>query len=306
MIIEVTKKLKPRKKEIEFVNFGWLPMLKHVGCAGNGFKPTIGKIIRSLGFLFFFHSFLRPPELKQNHFSEPNDNIYDPTEKNNFSNLIGKAVADFLAKKYYNTKLTQTYEAAMLEKGFPIKGSRPDLLCFTEKAQFSVEAKGFSVNSISENEMKKHKRQSKKGPLSVAFSVASVTYSIYDNIKSNFYDPPGDGEEIDRLLFNSLALKYYSNIFNDPLFDSLPKQIVEYENNSFIKVRLSPFFYDFFPFIYSDDEIYYNKMLPTYSILIDKRIEKFINEGDFLKYEFFGLKSENVYIDKDGLGISKE
>jgi len=77
-------------------------------------------------------------------------------------------------------------------KGYPISGERPDFYCDTLNKQFAVETKGYSAQSVSDTSMKKHKAQSKTGPLNVHFSAANVAYNLYRKPKIKYYDPEGD------------------------------------------------------------------------------------------------------------------
>lgn len=139
----------------------------------------------------------------------------DPTEKNFVSNRIGKALADFCAKKYSGAIYTHCYEDAMSVNGHKIRGERPDFYCDTGSKQFAIEAKGFSRKSISENEMLKHKIQSGTGPISVHFTIASVAYDLYSSPKVKYYDPPNDGVEYDSETNLKLRSNYYTAILRD-------------------------------------------------------------------------------------------
>lgn len=88
-----------------------------------------------------------------NRFSIPYTGIKDLTEKNHFSNIVGKAIADFLSKKIDNSLYTVNYEAAMSLCGHSLLGMRPDLLAFNHDEKFAIEAKGFSRSNISNNDM---------------------------------------------------------------------------------------------------------------------------------------------------------
>jgi hypothetical protein len=75
--------------------------------------------------------------------------LSDPTEKGQFSNLVGKAIADFLSKRIDHSLFTVNYEAAMRLKDISLSISgkqirRPDLPAFVPNATFAIEAKGFS------------------------------------------------------------------------------------------------------------------------------------------------------------------
>lgn len=301
MNITVHKKLNSSKIQTENIEFGWIQLLKHVAVAGSGYRPTISKLLRSLGFLFYYSDFLKQTDLKRNKFSNPPDELYDPTEKNAFSNIIGKAVGDYLAKKLCDARLTQTYESAMLEKNLPIKGKRPDLLCFNRNQQFAVETKGFSASTISSSEMRKHKKQAKSGPLAVSFSIASVTYNIYNRIENNFYDPPEENDIYEVDLYNSMAIKYYGNIFNDPIITNFLDSVTSINNSSFIVMPFYPFFFDFHPYFIN---LYRHFQENKYSLIIDNNLRNHLENNNFSDYYFDGIKNDSIYVDRDGIGVS--
>ncbi len=137
---------------------------------------------------------------------------HDPTERNYLSNRLGKAIADYLCKDIYKAKYTHSYEGAMYAAGHPLIGERPDFYCDTGTQTFAVEAKGFTVTSVSDNKMMEHKAQSTSGPLLVNFSVASVAYDLYRNPKVKFYDPPSDDARYDKNLNLMLRTTYYRSI----------------------------------------------------------------------------------------------
>lgn len=151
---------------------------------------------------------------------------HDPTERNYLSNRLGKALADYLCKDVYKAKYTHSYEGAMSAAGYQIIGERPDFYCDTGTQTFSVEAKGFTVTSVSDNKMNKHKTQSTSGPLLVNFSVASVAYDLYRSPKVKFYDPPLDDAEYNEDLNLELRAMYYGAILefieNSGWFEAKP------------------------------------------------------------------------------------
>ena len=101
-------------------------LVKHMAIAGQKYAPKIHKILKTIGMFFQFSYYMQSNSLKNDKFSLPPNHLYDPTEKGQFSNIVGKAIADFLAKKIDNAIHTVNYEAAMKMKGIPNTGSRPD------------------------------------------------------------------------------------------------------------------------------------------------------------------------------------
>ena len=180
-----------------------------MGIAGMGYTPCLSKIRRIIGIFLHYWDYFK--DFSQNRFSKPP--IFDPTEKSQFSNLVGKAIADYLSKQINGSRFTIAYEHAMRESNLPIQGSRPDLIAFISRnLKFAIEAKGFSNPSVSNREMNKHKLQAQSGPINVNFSVASITYNLYNSITCKYYDPPAKHNfgEGDRGLLRKLSQRYYS------------------------------------------------------------------------------------------------
>ncbi|MGE7122509.1 hypothetical protein ACQKIC_20210 [Peribacillus sp. NPDC046944] len=115
--------------------------------AGQAYTPNKRRMRRMLGMYLHYADYLRRISFKSKkpHFSVPSNFKYDPTEKGHFSNLAGKSLGDFLAKKLSGAVLTFNYEASMKKRGTPIVGSRPDLLCIRrDSSYFALEAKGYT------------------------------------------------------------------------------------------------------------------------------------------------------------------
>jgi len=91
----------------------YLGIIKHLALAGQGFQPRLYKLMRSIGFFLHYSEYLNPNILNTNKFSKPREELYDPTEISQFSNLVGKAIADYLSKSIYGCNLTLNYEGVM-------------------------------------------------------------------------------------------------------------------------------------------------------------------------------------------------
>lgn len=166
-----------------------LGFAKHASACGRGNYDSQFRIwMRAIGIVLNNLDYFETNKFLLTKFSREPEFIEDPTSVTNFSNIVGKAVADYLAKKLFGAVHTHTYEAAMRRAGHKIKGMRPDLYCTTPTKQFSVEAKGRSY-FVSDEEMKRYKLQSQSGPLSVHFTVASATCNIYEDMFCRFHDP---------------------------------------------------------------------------------------------------------------------
>ncbi|MBZ9634649.1 hypothetical protein [Clostridium sp. FP1] len=275
----------------------YLALIKHMAIAGQGYLPLVANLKRCSGMFLNYSNYLQSDAFKEDHFSTPQGYAYDPTEKSHFSNLIGKAVADYLSKQISGGKITFNYEAAMKKGGFKIKGERPDLLCVNKNQTFSIEAKGYSKKTVSENEMKEHKYQSKTGPIAVKFSIASVAYNIFSKVEVKYYDPSNEKYEHNTNLIKELSKQYYSGLFqyiNKDLFDIQEKEI---NNKNYYVINID-----------------YGRQLTSYmccmcgpklSLLLDTRIKNF-KENGFDDFDSKQYSEKNIYIDTDGVGIMIE
>jgi hypothetical protein len=108
-----------------------LALAKHLAIAGQGYAPRPQKLMRTLGMFFHYSYYTQKASFNNNRFSEPPTELSDPTEKGQFSNLTGKAIADFLSKRIDNSLYTVNYEAVMRLSGHLLKGQRPDLIAYS-------------------------------------------------------------------------------------------------------------------------------------------------------------------------------
>lgn len=263
----------------------YLSFIKHLAIAGQGHMPSISKFNRSLGMFLHYSNYINIVDFKNDFFSIPSGYKYDPTEKSQFSNLVGKAIADFLSKKISGGKITFNYEAAMKLAGHKITGERPDLLCIGKKT-FAIEAKGFSARTISNKEMKEHKDQSGKGPIKVDFSVASVSYNLYSKVRVNYYDPRNDDSQDNSDIIKELTKQYYTGLseyVDEELFHFKEERI---GNNNYYKILVMKE-------KYIGEEVF---------LLLNKNILEQGKKG-IVGFDVATIDDENVYIDKDGVGI---
>ena len=279
-------------------------LVKHMAIAGQRYAPNSHKILKTIGMFFQFGYFLQSSSLKNNKFSLPPNHLYDPTEKGQFSNIAGKAIADFLAKKIDNAIHTINYEAAMRIKGMPISVGRPDLLAFAtgNKFTFAIEAKGFSVKFVSQNKMNQHKLQSQKGGIPVNFTVASVSYNLYNQVKCKYHDPYNGNIPFDEELFAESTKKYYSGFIDFLEFGNYKE--IKYKNEKFYEIDLlSPYFMDM------NHDIFFRHFIHDVlhhqpKIILPKDIEKYAKEGlntDSEPFLYDGDKQ--TYIDNDRIGL---
>lgn len=289
-----------------------LALVKHMAIAGQKYAPHPRKILKTIGMFLQYGYFLHRKAFNENRFSVPPNNIYDPTEKGQFSNLAGKAIADFLAKKIDNAIYTVNYEAAMKMKGLLIKGSRPDLLAFKNNEIFAIEAKGYSGGAGNMND---HKIQSRTGGIPVNFSVASVSYNLYDSVKCNYHDPYNENVLFDKELFKDLTKEYYSGFSKFMEYGHFDK--VEYQNESFYEIDLfyPPFWDKYFShkhmFRHFWDEVFH---FYRPRLILPVNIKEFAKNGltenikPFLYEGNNNLKDRErkIYIDNDRIGLKIE
>lgn len=295
MILEVEYKNHGGNINQLIINISNLKIAKHMAIAGQGYLPRITKLRRCIGMFLTYWDYL--DNMNNNSFYTPQGYRYDPTEKAQFSNLVGKAIADYLAKQISNARITYNYEGAMEINGFPIRGGRPDLLCDTGALMFAIESKGFSCETVSGNKMNKYKQQSQSGPIEVSFSIASVTYNMYSDIKVKYHDPINKNYKYDKSLSEKLMKKYYSGIMEYIDKDLFDVTEIEINKHEYYKIKMK------------DKRRGYDNLIGInihrISILIDKNIKRFIN--DEIEYnKMFNLESvdeKDIYIDRDGIGI---
>lgn len=267
--------------------FSFLSFVKHLTFAGVGKYRHPSLIFRYWGILFGYFPYWG---WGGNHFLLPPFIFNDPTEKAAISKQIGRAMADYLSKKIYKSKINYSYEDAMIIKGHPISGSRPDFYCDNLRQQFAVEAKGFAAHSVSNKKMNDNKIQSQAGPLLVNFSIASVAYDLYKNPKVKFHDPLNDNAPYDRELSFQLRSYYFNSVIDFIELYRFPLT----QNNfpDFVSYDFMPFFSPFFP--------------QKFKLLVHRAIiQRSWESNDWLEtIEESQEGNENYYIDSDGIGLS--
>ena len=272
--------------------------------AGQGYVPKPQKLIRSIAMFIHYSCYIQRQAFYNNKFSEPPIELSDPTEKGQFSNLAGKAIADFLSKRIDNSIYTVNYEAAMRMRKMPLNVGRPDLLAFSQNSRFAIEAKGYSGGH---RNMEVHKDQSKTGGIPVNFTVACISYNLYENVHCKYHDPFNDNVPYDNELLNQLTKEYYSGLskfLNEKYFNF---QVTEIQGEKFYEIEFlyRPFeklFQDEFPYRHFEILEYYRpRIILPFTIKdyaekgITNKIKPFIfdtNEQDY-----------NTYIDNDRVGL---
>lgn len=163
--------------------------IKHFVLAGAGFTPSAILLTRGIGALAWYWDFVEPVASGQDCFGEPVPVLRDPSLKAHFSNLTGRAFADFMGRHIANSWVTLSYEGVLEQNGFPIVGPRPDLLAVNPLSVVALEAKGYSKKSVSNAEMAVHKHQASQGRLNRHAWAASVAYGLYNKVKVKYLDP---------------------------------------------------------------------------------------------------------------------
>jgi hypothetical protein len=299
MILEIERKDKKGNITNLQEKMPWLAYIKHMAISGQSFSPFINKLKKMLGMFFVYSDYLGLSSYRNSSFSKPAPPFYDQTTTAQFSNIAGKAIADFLAKKLDKAIISFNYDAALKISGLPVQGIRPDLLCANSTDIFSIEAKGFSKINVSQNEMDGYKQQARSGPIRVKFCVASVSYNIYNKVKVKYYDPINNSFVQNGELVKKLTIQYYQGIkqFLDEKVFAIKQEIIN-DNNYYKLTFPSKDLYKLFPlcpFFYR----YINRL----SILIDVRISNFVENGIGNSKMGQYFSNENVYIDSDGVGL---
>ncbi|HGP0626847.1 TPA: hypothetical protein ACKPX6_004466 [Serratia marcescens] len=273
-------------------DISFLAFIKHAAFSGLS-NPYIFR--HPLRYASFFCEFI-PSFFGSNHFRKYSGLEKDPTETAYISNRIGRGFADYFSKKIYGAKFTHSYECAMELKGYPIKGDRPDFYCDTLTTQFAVEAKGYSVQSVSDREMVKHKKQSGTGPLSINFSVASVAYNLYKKPKIKFYDPIGNDESYDHDLNSLLRDLYYQNALD--FIESIADHIVQSELPDYYAYNITNPFFPFRQFLVNKNIVEQKFMgAEGMAAMRNMNIESQENDDLYIDVDGIGLKGRNIWFD---------
>ena len=269
--------------------------LKHAAISGQGCNyELLPSLARGIGAMMYYGHYINSNWfLNFKGFKKSELKFYDPTEQGDFSTIVGKAIADFLAKEILKAKFTHSYEAAMHVMKKPIAGSRPDLYCTTSSQQFAIEAKGYSKQSVSQREMDRHISQSRSGLLYADLCVASVTYDIYNingYIQCKFHESVGSNITFSRHENNALAKQYYLSLFNQ-LSGYIMPESYEFDNKQYDAYDLSPYFF-----------LRHNAGRRV-RLLLDTKIRRNLESDRIIEIEYPRISEQNIYLDADGVGI---
>ncbi|MEK6495251.1 hypothetical protein [Myroides odoratimimus] len=287
-----------------------LAFAKHVICVGKAtLSWDVTVFVRSLATLIYYSDYVKSADFYNSKFSLPPIELSDPTEKGQFSNIAGRAIADFLSKKISGSIFTWNYEAAMRSLDIGIVGPRPDLLAFTDSKIFSIEAKGYTDGP---RNMDEHKKQAASGQIIVDFSVASVSYSLYSQVRCNYYDPIQNKTPDFKEALTKVSKDYYSG-FLDFLDLGVSKFAFKNENYYEIELSLGSTFVE----LYLNDTKPKSKSSYKLSLLLPVQIRKYAENGIFEELKSFDIDNiimpneqnekedynDEIFIDKDGIGL---
>ena len=283
-----------------------LAFAKHLAIAGQRYAPMPQKFMRTIAMFLHYHLYLQRNDFYSNKFSVPPDQLYDPTEKGQFSNLAGKAIADFLSKRIDKSLYTVNYEAAMMLRNMPLNVGRPDLIAYTTNSTFAIEAKGYSRGC---GNMTTHKMQSTTGGIPVNFTVACVSYNLYNQVKCKYHDPYNDNAPYDSQGLKELTKKYYSGLagfLNEELFSYKEAKINEeiFYAIELNLIKLEKLFrkeFLYLPFPCFELFKFYRPQ-----IILPSNIRELAANGlskDTKPFDFKISKQENIYIDNDRVGL---
>ena len=187
-----------------------------------------------------------------------------------------------------------------------LNASRPDLIAYTQNSKFAIEAKGYSRGC---GNMISHKNQSMTGGIPVNYSIACVSYNLYNKIKSKYHDPFNDDVPYDFEILNKLMRQYYSGLTgflnakyfdyeefeeNDERFFAIDLSLKKFEKLFKTEPPFSPFhFFELF-------DIYKPQNILPYNITsyIDGGIPE-----DIKPFKFEISNQYNTYIDNDRVGL---
>lgn len=281
---------------------------KHLAIAGQGFAPRPSKLFRTLGMALHYSNYIQRNAFYNNRFSTPPDILSDPTEKGQFSNLAGKAIADYLSKRISNSLLTVNYEAEMRLRGIPLVGQRPDLLAYiSPTTRFAIEAKGFTNGA---GNMANHKNQANSGNhiIPVNFSVASVSYNLYNSVRCNYHDPFNENVRIDEEDLRNISKQYYSGFAEFLHKDYFEIRQRTYGEESFYEVGLT---YRQFKKLFEDSTRFpsfmFHEIFDIYSprLIIPSDVIELSKSGITNQTKPFNyIQEKNLYIDNDRIGLT--
>lgn len=251
-----------------------------------------------------YSQYLGRNDFYQNRFSEPTPSLSDPTEKGQFSNIAGKAIADFLSKRIDQAIITVNYEAALRADDIPVIGRRPDLLAYTNHGRFAIEAKGFS--SAYPGNMQEHKAQASAGHMRVNYSVAAVSFNLFRRVRCNYHDPYNDSVPFDLEGLRAVSKEYYEGLAGFLADDAFRYTEATHQGEKFIEVDITrPIRYalgrEWWPPFPELFEAFWIRLVLPGSIRDYAKEGLSADSKPFVMNE--GSEREGIYIDYDRVGL---
>lgn len=305
LIINVEKKDSSGIVTNHIVDFNFLKLLKHLASVGfpQKYYNIFESYIKGISFCIYNYHFFDLRNIFNFNFKNYSGYYIDPTQKSHFSNTIGVVLADYLSKEFDNAKYTRKYESVLFEQKLKLKGKRPDLLAFNDEKVFSIESKGYSNKYF--GNMAKHKTQASSSKIPVEFSVACVTYDIYNDIKVKYHDPKNDEYKFNNEFFIKNTKNYYKPL--DILNQTKPMRTYNIEGRKYITFDIineyNPFF-DYFLFYRNHLNIKKLSLIVPldFKVLIrEGKIKEILNEKQINLSNHEGFNK--IYVDKDGIGL---
>ncbi len=157
--------------------------------------------------------------------------------------------------------------------------------------------------------MAAHKRQAQSGPVNVNFSIACVSYNLFQQVHCNYHDPFNENVPYDNVSLAALTRKYYRGLLgflNQKLFEY---REVEIQGERFYEIDLFyrnlrkgfPDEFPFWPWHFELHEFFRPRLLLPFEIrsFADNGITNSINPFIFESSE----SDTSTYIDNDRVGL---
>lgn len=272
-------------------------LLKHFALAGMGRAPSVDKwIALPATFLMHWRRFYNG-DLPNGIFGSLPVQYADPDQQRNFSRLIGRALIDYLLKKYDNVQITQNYEAVMSSMNIPITGTRGDLVGFQGSNIVAVaEAKG-RTNSVSDRYMQDLKIQARRWPIQANITVVGVVENIYSGLSVKYYDPKFPTSKITTDQYEKIMENYYGSIINFIDFVKQENPEAVERSRNFIKISMLGF-QEILP---KSNRIFDDLKKMDFKLVIDKKV---LESSIPPKIDSISILSDQFnYLDRDGIGI---
>ena len=193
-------------------------------------------------------------------------------------------------------------------RGQRIRGQRPDLIAFSPTSIFAIEAKGRHQNNP--GNMTTHKAQAQSGTVPVNFSIACVSYDLFNRVTCKYYDPYNDNIHYDNVTLRAATRNYYSGLSEFMTQKYFEYRQFELQGESFYEIELLPrnyekFFPEEFPFYRS---FWFFEVFEYYRprLILPLKISEFAQGGvsNETKPFVFESKDDNyTYIDTDRVGL---